>query len=130
MVLTAPGLVVSLYLLLARADRVQNQAVAPQGVLRALTQAEGFARAHPDQARAALARVYDLSAPDLAAVWGLYDYRVALDQPLLLILGNVARWQIGQMPTDPAPPGLPNFLDFLYPDALKAVRPAAVTVIC
>lgn len=127
-VLTAPGLVVSPFLLLVRKDYLQTHPSSVQAVLRALSNAERFAHEQPGKAQAMLATHYGLSAQDVAQVWPQHDFHVSLNQPLLFILESVARWQIRQMP--PAhQPQLPNFLDVIYPDALKAVKPGAVSII-
>jgi NitT/TauT family transport system substrate-binding protein len=127
-VLTESGLVVDPFLLIVRNDTLKKQPAAMRNVLRALIKAEHYAREQPGKTKALIAAHYGLNAHETEASWALLDFRVSLDQPLLFILESVARWQIRQMP--PAQrPKLPNFLDFLYLDALKAVKPGAVTVI-
>lgn len=127
-VLTAPGLVVSPFFLLVRNDTLQKQPAAVKAVLRALLNAERFAREQPGKAKAMLAPNYGLNTQEMDALWPLHDFQISLNQPLLFILESVARWQIRQLPAAEQPK-LPNFLEFLYPGALKAVKPGAVTVI-
>ncbi len=52
---------------------------------------------------------------------------MALDQGLILALEDETRWATSNGLSPPHP--MPNFLDYLYLDALEAVAPAAVTVI-
>ena len=127
-VLTLPGLVVSPFVLLAREDTLQTRPEAAPAVLRALIKAENFARAQPVKAKAMLTPYFGVSANEVENIWAMLDYRVALEQPLLFILESVTRWHIRQMP--PATrPALPNYLNFLYPQALKSVKPGAVSLI-
>jgi NitT/TauT family transport system substrate-binding protein len=127
-VLNAPGLVVSPFLLLVRSDYLQKHPAAVHAVLSALVKADRAIDAHPAKAVAQLAPGFGLSVQEMNTIWTLHDYQVLLSQSLFPILESVARWQIRLLPRDQQPP-LPNYLDFLYPDALKAANPAAVTVI-
>jgi NitT/TauT family transport system substrate-binding protein len=127
-VLNAPGLVVSPFLLLVRSNYLQKNPAAVHAVVRALVKADRAIDEQPAAAVAQLAPGFGLSPQEMNAVWALHDYQVLLSQTLFPILESVARWQIRLMPHGQQPP-LPNYLDFLYPDALKAANPAAVTVI-
>jgi len=52
---------------------------------------------------------------------------VNLDQSLLTVLEDTARWAIDAGLTDQA--NVPNYLNYLYLDALEAAKPDAVTII-
>jgi NitT/TauT family transport system substrate-binding protein len=56
-----------------------------------------------------------------------FDFRVKLDQSLLVTLENLARWAVRRKLTGRME--VPNFLDHIYLDGLKSVKPEAVTVI-
>ncbi len=127
-VLTAPGLHVSPFLLVGNRDYLRKNPASVERVLRALLRAERYAREQPANTKALMARDYAVSASEIELLWRLNDFRVTFDQSLLFILENVARWEIGLMP--PAQRlAMPNFLDFIYVDGMKAVKPAALTVI-
>jgi NitT/TauT family transport system substrate-binding protein len=127
-VLTAPGLIVSPFLLVGRADYVQQHPENLTGVLRALLAAEQMAQRQPAAVKTLLASYHDFNRDEFDYIWSLHDFQLLLDQPLPFMLESVARWQISlQPPAERAP--LPNYLDFLYPDGLQAVKPEAVTLI-
>lgn len=123
-----PGLQVSPILLMARKDFVQNNPDAIARVLRALLRAEQFAKEQPAEARQRLAGELKLPLREIEVVWPTHDFSVRLGQSLIFILENAARWQIGLLPAEQRRP-VPNYLDFMYYDGLKGVKPAAVTII-
>jgi len=63
----------------------------------------------------------------LVSVWGDFVYQLSLDQSLLVSMEDQARWAIKNKLTDKA--RVPNYLGYLYPDAMKAVKPEALTII-
>lgn len=127
-VFTAPGLHVSPFLLVGRRDYVGQNPAAIERALRALVKAERFAREQPARAKGLLVSSFAGGAGEIEVIWSLNDFRVTLEQSLLFILESAARWEVGLMPAAQRP-ALPNYLDFIYVDGLKAVKPAAVTII-
>jgi len=127
-VFTFSGLVVSPFLLLARQDLVEQQSATVQGILRALVRAERSMADAPAAAARLLAPVYDDSPEEFSFVSSLHDFGVRLDQPLPFILENAARWQIGLLPAGEHPP-MPNFLELIDLNDLRAVKPQAVSII-
>lgn len=124
----APGLHTNPMLLAGGWDYVRKNPAVVERVLRALMRAERYAKEHPASTKALMARNFEMAQSEIDFVWPLHDFRVSLDQSLLFILENAARWEIGLMP--PAQrPTLPNYLDFIYLDGLKTVKPDAVTII-
>ena len=127
-VFTSPGLHVSPFLLIGNRDYIRKNPASIEKVLRALLRAERWAKEQPANARVLVARDNEGSAEELELIFSLNDFRVRLDQSLLFILENTARWEIGLMPQAQRPT-LPNYLDFIYVDGLKAVKPEAITII-
>jgi NitT/TauT family transport system substrate-binding protein len=127
-VFSLPGLHVSPYLLICGRDTVRKNPAIVERVLRALLRAERFAKEQPANAKALVARNYALGQKEIDLLWPLQTFNLSLDQSLLFALENAARWDIGLIP--PAHrPAMPNYLDFIDFDGLKAVKPAAVTII-
>lgn len=127
-VFSVPGMHVTPFLLVGGRDYVRKNPAAVERVLRALVRAERYSKEQPANAKALVARFYNMEKREIDFIWSVRDHRVSLDQSLLFLLENVARWEIGLMP--PAQrPALPNYLDFIYLDGLKTVKPEAVTII-
>jgi sulfonate transport system substrate-binding protein len=97
-------------------------------LLRALTRAEEFVRQHPAEAQKIVA---DFSSMDVALVrdaWASQDFRVTLDQFLLLEMEDEAKWAIRNRLTGGVTK-IPNYLDFIYMDGLESVKPKAINIL-
>jgi NitT/TauT family transport system substrate-binding protein len=95
--------------------------------LKALVQAESFNVNHQNQAIALLAKDLNYTKSYAASVWQDYQYSVALDQGFILLMRDEARWLIGNNLTSAT--SVPNFLNYVYVDGLKSVRPESVNII-
>jgi ABC-type nitrate/sulfonate/bicarbonate transport system substrate-binding protein len=100
---------------------------ASRRMLRALLRAEAYFREQPDQARLVAVQALPDDPEILDAMLKNFDFRVRLDQGLMVLMEEQARWAIreGLVPRQP----LPNFLSILSAEPLLAVKPAAVGVI-
>jgi NitT/TauT family transport system substrate-binding protein len=98
-----------------------------QKFLRALLDAEAFAKANPDEAIATVADVVGMKSDELKAIWPDYVYRVRIDDQLLGILKLHAAWRLD---SGNHPPGavMPDFTKVLALEPLRSVDPARVTV--
>jgi NitT/TauT family transport system substrate-binding protein len=96
-------------------------------LLRALVRAERFYKDEPDAARKIIADAMNVSLENMKEVWPTYLFNVALNQSLVLTLEDETRWAIKNQLT--ARPDMPNYLNHLYLEGLRAVKPESVTVI-
>jgi NitT/TauT family transport system substrate-binding protein len=96
-------------------------------LLRALVKAEDFARKNPAVSIDIVVEGIKADKEALKDYWQAYQFVVNLDQSLLLNLESQGRWAIRNRLSDRKE--IPNFLDLFSLDALKAVKPDAVTVI-
>jgi ABC-type nitrate/sulfonate/bicarbonate transport system substrate-binding protein len=102
----------------------------PEAVRRFLTslsQAEGYLFNNPAEARAIVRKRLNLDAAYMESVWSQNQFSLSLDESLILAMEDEARWMIRNGLT--AEKHVPNFLDYIYEDALKAIRPGAVNII-
>jgi NitT/TauT family transport system substrate-binding protein len=96
-------------------------------LLRALVRAEQFYKDEPDAARKIIAGAINVSIESMREVWPTYRFNVALNQSLVLTLEDETRWAIKNQLV--ANSTVPNYLNHLYLDGLRAVKPESVTVI-
>lgn len=96
-------------------------------VLRAMLQAEEFVRNDSGQAIKILSSKLEISEDKIAAVLPELNLKVQLSQLCLLRFDDEARWVLKKKWADG--PEIPNYLNFVYLDALKAVKPERVTII-
>lgn len=66
----------------------------------------------------------DLSAEERKRIWAFSQYRLTLDQAMLMGLEDTARWYLQQSGESRRP--LPNFIKLIDDRPLRAVRPEAV----
>ena len=127
----APGLYAQRELLIVAGGFAADQPDAPRRVIRALLDAERFAQREPAAAARLVADRLGVAPRDILALWPHSDLHVQLDQGLLLLLEEEARWALHGRLVDgkgPAHP-LPNYLDLIDSAPLETEQPSAVTLI-
>jgi NitT/TauT family transport system substrate-binding protein len=120
-------LLAELSVLVGRRGFAQQRPEAAKRVLRALLSAEAFFREDSKEARRLAIAALGGERGDLDELLRLFDFRVRLDQSLLVLMEDEGRWarRIGKAPNGE----LPNFRMSLDPEPLLAVRPEAVGII-
>lgn len=108
-------------LLAAKPERVQR-------LLRALLDAQEFARAQPDQADSILIERWHFAPEFLRRARETTRLEVSLEQSMIVAMEDEANWLQARFPPDKRP-ALPNFLRFIDLGALVAVRPKAITIL-
>ena len=98
-----------------------------QRFLKALAQAEEYALRNPSEAKAIVQKWLEVDAAFVESVWLRDQFSLSLDQSLITAMEDQARWMIeNNLVTEKA---VPNFLDYVYEDALKEMKPEAVHII-
>ena len=81
----------------------------------------------PAEARAIVQKRRNYEDPYMAAVWPSYQYSLSLGQSLITAMEDEARWMIKNYLI--AEKRGPDFLNYIYEDALKAIKPEAVNIV-
>lgn len=123
----AAGLYSVTFNLAASSGYIRQNRGTIDAMLRALVRAEEFAARNPAEARAIIAEGVGVEPNTVARIWPDYQLQVKLDQNLLTVLENEARWAIRHGYVERT--DVPNLLPFIYPDALHAVKPHAMTIV-
>jgi len=120
----ADDLFLEAMLLVGRREWVATHQPEVERVLRALVETERNLRAHPVEARQQLATALHIPLVDLERVWADFDFRLRLEQRLVVLLTEEARWVIrtGHV----ANRELPDFGSHMDARPLMAVDPRAV----
>jgi NitT/TauT family transport system substrate-binding protein len=95
--------------------------------LKSLALAEEYAIHHPVEAKAIVQKQLDLNAAYMDTVWSQNEFYLSLDQSLILAMEDEARWMIENNLTTEMQ--MPDFVEYIYVDGLKAIRPEAVNII-
>lgn len=114
-------------LLVGRRGFAERRPEAARKVLRALLVAETLFREQPAEARRLAAAQFAEDPAVLDVMLGQFDYRVRLDQSLVVLMEEEARWarRIGQA----GPQATPSFLEAIDPAPLLSLKPEAVGLI-
>ncbi|MBI4188365.1 MAG: NrtA/SsuA/CpmA family ABC transporter substrate-binding protein [Chloroflexi bacterium] len=95
--------------------------------LKALAQAEEYAIRNPIEAKAIMQKGLNLDAAFVESAWSRDQFNLSLDQSLITAMEDEARWMMSNNMTTEKQ--VPNFSDYIYEDALKAIKPEAVNII-
>lgn len=68
-----------------------------------------------------------LDKKDIIAIWDDYQFHASLEQAFLIILEDEARWAIEKKMVNKS--DVPNYLDYIYFDALEKVNPDLISMI-
>ena len=115
------------FVLLAQKDWIENNPAAAERFLEALLEAEDYIRDNSEKAELFVKDRFDYEADYIEQSWPRQEFAVILEQAMLITFEDQARWRIQNYLTDET--AVPNYLDFIYWDALEAVRPEAVSII-
>ena len=97
-------------------------------LLRAVRRAEALIRQEPERARAILAVALKMDPAKVAEVWGDFEFRLQLGQPLIHGLEAQARWALREGLV-PAGARMPNFLELIQTEPLRRIDPQAMRLI-
>ncbi len=111
----------------ARQEFIRRNPETVKKLLRALIKAEEFVREKPAESQRIAAEFGGLDVAILRGIWADTSFRVSLDQMLVLALEDESRWAVKARLTDAKK--VPNYLDFIYTEALESVKPEAVRIL-
>ncbi len=95
--------------------------------LKSLAEAEEYVNTHPAEANAIIQERLNLDANYMDTVWRQNQFSLSLDQSLITAMEDEARWMISNNLTTERQ--VPDFLDYIYEDGLKAIKPESVNII-
>jgi NitT/TauT family transport system substrate-binding protein len=95
--------------------------------LKAIEQANDYIMEHPDEAKKILKNRFNYTDEYLELVWHENNFSLSLDQSLIVAMEDEARWMIKNKLTTEKQ--IPDFVNYIYVDGLKAVKPEAVKII-
>jgi NitT/TauT family transport system substrate-binding protein len=96
-------------------------------ILKAVDRSIMFIKQNKKESISIMAKVIKLDEDELVSIWDDFVFELSFENSLLTIFEDEARWAIKNSFTDKTK--VPNYLGYVYPDALKAIKPDAVTII-
>lgn len=123
----ANGLYSPYFLITGRQDFIKANPDIIEMVVKSLINASKFIHDNPAESRGIVAKYLKMDRSLLDDLSATYHFKISLDQSFLKTLENQSKWAIKNKLTDQT--RVPNFLDFIYLDALASVKPEGVTII-
>lgn len=111
----------------ATQDFIRKNPFKVRKMLRALVRAEEYVRGNPAETQKIVAEFTGLDIGIVRDIWADASFTATLDQSLILALEDESRWAINSRLTTARK--IPNYLDFIYFDGLKSVKPEAIKIL-
>ena len=115
------------FLLITKEELIKVRPRAIIGLLEGVLEAEAFIKNHEKEALDIVAHTLGLAPERVKTTWAKTRFRVRLDQELLTLMEDEARWAIRNKLVDVEK--VPNYFNFLYLEGLGKIKPDAVTII-
>jgi len=113
--------------IIGRADWTGAHRETINQFLRSISKAEEYASLHPEETKAVVKKRLGYNDAYIAEVWGDNLFSLSLDRGLIAAMEDEARWVIKSNLTSERK--VPDFLGYIYLDALKAIKPEVVSII-
>jgi NitT/TauT family transport system substrate-binding protein len=113
--------------LISTSGWINNHPNMIKRLIKSLFQAESYLASHQSEAKAIVRERMNFDDAYLEMIWQRYQFSLSLDQSLILAMEDEARWMIKNNLTTEKQ--VPDFLNSIYIDGLKAVKPEAVNII-
>jgi NitT/TauT family transport system substrate-binding protein len=114
-------------LLVCSSEWVKEHTDIVERFLKSLREAEDYVFHYPDEARAIVRKRLKYDDSYIASVWPQHQFTLSLDQTLIVAMKDEAQWMINSNLTSEQT--IPDFINYIYLDGLKAVNPGGVNII-
>jgi len=115
------------FVLITKKEWLENNPTAAKRFIKAVLEAEDYVKDNSKEAKEFVKNRFDYEQDYIDYSWPKQEFAVVLDQAMLIWFESITRWRIKQGLTDATE--VPNYLDYIYFDALEEVKPEAVTII-
>jgi len=115
------------FVLLTKEDWIKNNPAAAERFIKSVLEAEDYIKDNSEEAKELLQNRFDYESDYIDYSWPKQEFVVSLEQAMLVAFEDQARWSIEQELTDATE--VPNYLDYIYMDALEEVKSEAIGII-
>jgi NitT/TauT family transport system substrate-binding protein len=114
------------FVLIAKKDWINNKPEAAERFIKSVLGAEDYIKDNSEEAKEFVKNRFDYDSAYIDYSWPNQKFAVILEQSMLILFEDQARWKIKQGLTDATE--VPNYLEYIYFDALEEVKPEAVGI--
>ena len=115
------------FVLITKKDWIENNPAAAERFMKSLLEAEDHIKDNSEESKEFVKDRFDYESDYMDYSWPKQEFAVSLEQAMLIAFEDQGRWRLKHGLTDKTT--VPNYLDFIYIDALQAVKPEAVSII-
>ncbi len=108
-------------------DTIQKNPEVIERLLRSLLQAEEFARANPNEAKAIVQKKMKYDPAYMEKIWPDHRFTLTFDQSLIIAMEDESRWLMKNNLTDTKV--MPNYLDYIYTGGMSTIKPDSMNII-
>ena len=113
--------------LVSTTDWTKKHSDVLRRLMKSLVQAEDYIARHQDEAKSIVRKRMNFDHTYMEVIWPRYQFGLSLEQSLITAMEDEARWMMKNKLTGEKT--VPNFLINIYEDALKTVKPGAVSIV-
>jgi len=113
--------------LVSKNDFIENNPQLIRKIIKSVIKAEEFTNNNREESIDIITPRLKADREDIDKLWDSYRFRISLSQTLVVTLEDEARWAIKNKLTNKTE--VPNYLDYIYMDALEEVKPEAIGII-
>ena len=115
------------FVLLTKEDWIKNNPAAAERFMKSVLEAEDYIKDNSEEAKEFVKNRFDYESDYIDYSWPRQEFAVILEQAMLIAFEDQARWTIKHGLTDATE--VPNYLYYIYMDALEKFKPEAVGII-
>jgi ABC-type nitrate/sulfonate/bicarbonate transport system substrate-binding protein len=115
------------FALITKESFIKSHGGSINRVLLSLLEAARYVEQHKADAQKIIEKRLNMDHAKLLSIWPQYQFRVRLDQDLLILMEDEARWMIRTKHTHGA--YMPDYFKHVYIDGLRNIEPNAVGII-
>ncbi len=114
------------FTLVSQSELLKTRPAVIERLWKALLLAEEFIKNNPAAAQKIIYNKGGNDSTVISDLWPTNSFAISLDQSLVLLMEDEARWAIEKKLT--VATTIPNYLNFIYFDALEKIKPEAITI--
>ena len=115
------------FVLITKEDWIENNPAAAERFMKSVLEAEDYIKDNSEESKEFVKDRFDYESDYMDYSWPKQEFAVTLEQAMLIAFEDQARWVIKNKLTEATE--VPNYLDYIYMDALEKVKPEAIGII-